>query len=348
MKRSVCRVLCIFQAYLSQAISEKIKSLNISDCKVRVLNVDSQASMSNIVVQVIGELSNKNQPHHKFVQTFVLAEQPNGYFVLNDIFRYLNEDEDEAVNDEPQPEIPAEEPATPANDSVPVPTEDLVASEAAAEEVDEKLQDAEEAEVEAEPAAPVNGVDEEDSAEEPIADTASQTAESAQEEVEEVAKEVPAETAKPEPEPTTAAPAKAPEPASDAPPAKKTWASMVGGKAPALPALPAQPTAPTAQPKAQKAAAQPVAAKAAPTEPAAASPSPTPSNGWQTADGGKKARSGIQTKTDGNVLAYIKNVNEKVDARILREVLEKCGELKYYDVSRQRVSDCCNTHPHKY
>jgi len=37
-------------------------------------------------------------------------------------------------------------------------------------------------------------------------------------------------------------------------------------------------------------------------------------------------------------MAYIKNVNDKVDARILRDVLEKYGELKYFDVARPRVS----------
>ncbi|KAL8954599.1 MAG: hypothetical protein Q9193_007180, partial [Seirophora villosa] len=39
-------------------------------------------------------MSNKAAPHRKFVQTFVLAEQPNGYFVLNDIFRYIEDEED--------------------------------------------------------------------------------------------------------------------------------------------------------------------------------------------------------------------------------------------------------------
>ena len=72
-----------------RAINDKIKELDFQDCKVRVTNVDSQASDSNIVIQVIGEISNKSQPHRKFTQTFVLATQTNGYFVLNDIFRYL-------------------------------------------------------------------------------------------------------------------------------------------------------------------------------------------------------------------------------------------------------------------
>lgn len=68
-------------------------------------NVDSQESFKNIVVQVIGEISNKAAPHRKFVQTFVLAEQPNGYFVLNDIFRYIDEeDEEEDVENAAAPE----------------------------------------------------------------------------------------------------------------------------------------------------------------------------------------------------------------------------------------------------
>ncbi len=69
-------------------------------------NVDSQESFKNIVVQVIGEISNKAAAHRKFVQTFVLAEQPKGYFVLNDIFRYILEDEEEEMEDG---EVPGEE-----------------------------------------------------------------------------------------------------------------------------------------------------------------------------------------------------------------------------------------------
>ena len=82
-----------------QAINDRIKQLEFQDCKVRVSNVDSQESFKNIVVQVIGEISNKAAAHRKFVQTFVLAEQPKGYFVLNDIFRYILEDEEEEMED---------------------------------------------------------------------------------------------------------------------------------------------------------------------------------------------------------------------------------------------------------
>lgn len=37
-------------------------------------------------------MSNSGEAWRKFAQTFFLAEQPNGYFVLNDIFRYLKEE----------------------------------------------------------------------------------------------------------------------------------------------------------------------------------------------------------------------------------------------------------------
>lgn len=70
-------------------------SLGFNDCKVFVSSVDSQSSANGgIVIQVLGEMSNKDGPWRKFAQTFFLAEQPNGYFVLNDIFRYLKEEEE--------------------------------------------------------------------------------------------------------------------------------------------------------------------------------------------------------------------------------------------------------------
>ena len=66
-----------------------------------VSNVDSQASLNGgIIVQVLGEMSNKGGACHKFAQTFFLAEQPNGYYVLNDIFRFLKEDIDNDYDDE--------------------------------------------------------------------------------------------------------------------------------------------------------------------------------------------------------------------------------------------------------
>ncbi|KAF8348662.1 hypothetical protein F5887DRAFT_1129720 [Amanita rubescens] len=81
-------------------IHQKITSIGFQDCKVFIHSVDAQSSANGgIIIQVIGEMSNHAEPWRKFVQTFFLAEQPNGYFVLNDIFRFLKE---EAVEtDEP-------------------------------------------------------------------------------------------------------------------------------------------------------------------------------------------------------------------------------------------------------
>lgn len=85
-----------------QQIHDKIASLGFQNAKVFVSNVDSQASAAGgIVIQVLGEMSNNDGLWRKFAQTFFLAEQPNGYFVLNDIFRYLkpeSEAEQEATD----------------------------------------------------------------------------------------------------------------------------------------------------------------------------------------------------------------------------------------------------------
>ncbi|KAF8900360.1 hypothetical protein CPB85DRAFT_1439543 [Mucidula mucida] len=109
-----------------QEIHAKITSIGFEDCKVFIHSVDAQSSANGgIIIQVIGEMSNRNDPWRKFVQTFFLAEQPNGYFVLNDIFRFLKEetvDSDEAeepCTDPVQMDAPA--PATPA--PVPAPVE---------------------------------------------------------------------------------------------------------------------------------------------------------------------------------------------------------------------------------
>ncbi|BGP47762.1 hypothetical protein JCM10450v2_003627 [Rhodotorula kratochvilovae] len=85
--------------YGQQEIHAKIMSLQLDDCKVYISNVDSQGSAEHgIIVQVIGEMSNANGPWRKFAQTFFLAEQTNGYFVLNDICRYIKEEGDDDVS----------------------------------------------------------------------------------------------------------------------------------------------------------------------------------------------------------------------------------------------------------
>lgn len=69
-------------------------------------SVDAQSSAAGgIIIQVIGEMSNAGEAWRKFAQTFFLAEQPNGYFVLNDIFRYLKEESN--ADDEAEEEAEA-------------------------------------------------------------------------------------------------------------------------------------------------------------------------------------------------------------------------------------------------
>ncbi|KAA1472451.1 hypothetical protein DENSPDRAFT_872203 [Dentipellis sp. KUC8613] len=101
-----------------QEIHNKITSIGFEDCKVFIHSVDAQSSANGgIIIQVIGEMSNRGEPWRKFVQTFFLAEQPNGYFVLNDIFRFLKE---EGVDGDDGAEVDV--PAPTAEAAAPVPT----------------------------------------------------------------------------------------------------------------------------------------------------------------------------------------------------------------------------------
>lgn len=118
-----------------QAIHQKVLSLGLSNCKAFIHHIDTQPSFQGgILLQVIGEMSNASGPWRKFTQTFFLAEQPNGYYVLNDIFRYLKEDgedEDEEEEEEEQgeenaadvgPEVTATEPSS-ATEQSPAPVQ---------------------------------------------------------------------------------------------------------------------------------------------------------------------------------------------------------------------------------
>ncbi|KAK2461279.1 hypothetical protein APHAL10511_006806 [Amanita phalloides] len=99
-------------------IHQKITSIGFQDCKVFIHSVDAQSSANGgIIIQVIGEMSNHAESWRKFVQTFFLAEQPNGYFVLNDIFRFLKEETVEI--DEPGEDVEAETASSPAPEHAP-------------------------------------------------------------------------------------------------------------------------------------------------------------------------------------------------------------------------------------
>jgi hypothetical protein len=353
-----------------QAIQERIKQLDFHDCKVRVSNVDSQASFENIVIQVIGETSNKASEPKKFVQTFVLAQQPSGYFVLNDILRYVQEGDDETAEttEEPAAEEPAAEVAAPAE------PEPAKAEEPSKEEadkvdevaVDEKLQDAitKDGSVNGVPseAAPASVAASETKSEAPTALDPEKTAqEIADEDVKQPEKPkdpVPTPALKPADKPAETAPA---EPA--APPKPMTWASRAAAAAGPRPVVPlpktatppatsqtrapapaaaataatttaAAPAAPAAPVTAAQSSA-PAAAPAAAAEPAAAKDSA----GWQTAGADSKRQRpqsmSAPAEKEGT-LGYVRYVTEKVQDADLRAALAVHGELAHFDINRMK------------
>lgn len=361
---------------LSQAINERIKELDIQDCKVRVSNVDSQESFKNIVVQVIGEMSNKAAPHRKFVQTFVLAEQPNGYFVLNDIFRYINEDEEEEPEREEtaENEAPARSTAeaesttlTESGDSPKQPIDAAQVDKKLEEEVlnetqvsdndttdpsisnDDATQETPDViEAEDAPVAAVTAPKEAEDAEASLDSVEAAAAAAASDEVQPEKPKDPDPTpvASP-PAPAKVAPAPAPPAAPTKPPAPKTWANLVAANRATAPAIPNQANSASPAPSVSRAAPPTVNRSATPPTTAGDN---TPgqlqqngNSGWQTAGPENGKKQGRQQSISAgvekdNVLGYVKNVTERVDASLLKNALLQHGKLVYFDVSRQKVN----------
>lgn len=349
-----------------QAIQDRIKQLNFQDTKVRVSNVDSQASSDNIVIQVIGEISNKAAEPKKFVQTFVLAQQPTGYYVLNDIMRYINEEdnteatdapvaeEKEAATEEPAAtEATAEEPAEATHASSNANVVDTGAIEHKLEEV--KITNE---------TADVNG-DEAETASEaelPSITVDKAGAEAAARELEEEDVKEPEKPQDPTPTPAVEKLAPLAEPVASEPvmPSKPmTWASRIAAAAGPRPVVPLPQTttppaqsqnktpAPAAAPKAPAATSQSSGGAEKPT-PAAAPATAAPEaaskevSGWQTAGVDSKRQTRPQSvsaatpvEKDGT-LGYVKYVTDKVQDAELRKALEAHGELSYFDINRQK------------
>ncbi|PGH17124.1 hypothetical protein AJ79_01262 [Helicocarpus griseus UAMH5409] len=322
-----------------KAINDRIKELDYQDCKVRVLNVDSQASFENILVTVIGEISNKSAAPRRFVQTFVLAEQPNGYYVLNDIIRYLAEEQEEEEEAPAEEVAGAVEPAATAVEQEAAPQEDTerqADSETAAQEISEKL---EEVTVNGDTAAPAKP----ESADKPAEDqTATPAASSTAAPVAPAVPEAPQAEKPKEPEATPAAPPKAATPAIEkenvapVPKAPMSWASIASSRAGA----PAAAAAAPAQPKAAPAPSQAAAAPAPAQESENVASQSSSGSEWQTAGGDHGRRQGRPQSVSGpgeeNTRGLIKNVNEKVDAALLKQIMSRFGKLKYFNVNRQQ------------
>lgn len=233
-------------------------------------------------------MSNDSGPWRKFAQTFFLAEQPNGYFVLNDIFRFLKEDtvadeEEDAAEetvdgyDKLEESVPVavpeskievaekEEPVVPLQqEEVPKAAEQKIVETPAAAPVKEEVTKSVVEEVSKDVATPAPA---------PVANGSAEKAATP------VAEAAPVEVAAPVETPAAPAQKATPPPAAAtpskpaAPPAPKTWASLAKGAAGAWgkPAPAPSPAAPAAAPKpAAPAAAAPAAA--APTAPAPQAP----------------------------------------------------------------------------
>jgi hypothetical protein len=302
-------------------------------------------------------MTNDAKPHRKFCQTFVLAPQPHGYFLLNDILRFMSEEDDEPL--EAQPE------ATVAEESTPVAEEledasvvEHVDNDSSAPKVDTELEETKATEPEK-----VNGIHhvaEEESTqvdETTVGDKAA--IESKAEVPEQETKELAAEPEKPlESTPTPVEPKTTSKttPAPFKPAVPLSWAQRIAGGSGAKAAAPVAAASTSVAPaQAKQASTSPTATKKTSNQTSSSNtvtaparqPSPTDSahegsqGGWQTAGvdhSRTKSRSGPAVTDNGHVRAYVKNVFASVGADELKAELEKYGELAYYDVSRAKVS----------
>ncbi|XP_068327957.1 nuclear transport factor 2-like [Pyrus communis] len=75
---------------------------------LEILTTDSQFSLNGgVIVLVTGYLTGDDKVRRKFTQTFFLAPQQHGYFVLNDIFKYLDVVPDNVVESTPEAPVPS-------------------------------------------------------------------------------------------------------------------------------------------------------------------------------------------------------------------------------------------------
>jgi hypothetical protein len=78
---------------LDQAINEYFLSTELKDCLIELENVDTQPSLADgVLIVVTGFFTMPDTVKHRFTQSFFLAPQVfGGYFVLNDVLRYVRE-----------------------------------------------------------------------------------------------------------------------------------------------------------------------------------------------------------------------------------------------------------------
>lgn len=90
---------------LKQDINSMILSLDYNNCHLQILSADYQFSLNGgVIILVTGHLTGKDNVQRKFTQTFFLAPQDTGFFVLNDIFKYVDGVVENIVVDQSTPE----------------------------------------------------------------------------------------------------------------------------------------------------------------------------------------------------------------------------------------------------
>ncbi|KAL6294856.1 hypothetical protein ACE6H2_002998 [Prunus campanulata] len=88
-----------------QDINSMILSLDYNNYHVQILSADYQFSLNGgVIILVTGHLTGKDNVQRKFTQTFFLAPQDTGFFVLNDIFKYVDGVVENIVVDQSTPE----------------------------------------------------------------------------------------------------------------------------------------------------------------------------------------------------------------------------------------------------
>ncbi|KAH9308594.1 hypothetical protein KI387_036505, partial [Taxus chinensis] len=101
-------------------IHSRIMSLNYTGCIIEIKSADAQDSLNGgVLVMVTGSIQRRDREFkNNFVQTFFLAPQEKGFFVLNDIFRFCEDDSyvekqsDALTNGDHEPQLKLISPVT--------------------------------------------------------------------------------------------------------------------------------------------------------------------------------------------------------------------------------------------
>lgn len=73
--------------------------MDYKNFKAEIKTADAQESYKGgVIVLVTGFLTGTDNVRRKFTQSFFLAPQDKGYFVLNDVFRYVDENKSTMIS----------------------------------------------------------------------------------------------------------------------------------------------------------------------------------------------------------------------------------------------------------